>query len=59
MHIILIFKFENFLGISFFDYFTLELMHGYLVDKNDTRYLERRERVYTFLKQPIEIEKVS
>lgn len=29
------------------------------MDKNDPRYLGRRERVYTFLKQPFEIEKVS
>ena len=34
-------------------------MHGYLLDQNDARYVERRERVYTFLKQPVEIEKVK
>ena len=29
------------------------------MDTNNDRYTERRERVYTFLKQPREIEKVS
>ena len=41
-----------------FGYFASELTHGYLVDQNDARYVERRERVYTFLKQPVEIEKM-
>ncbi|XP_078488121.1 transmembrane anterior posterior transformation protein 1 homolog isoform X1 [Ciona intestinalis] len=45
-------------GVSFFSYFTQELTHGYFMDQNDARYTERRERVYTFLKQPREIEKM-
>uniref|UniRef100_H2YLP4 Uncharacterized protein n=1 Tax=Ciona savignyi TaxID=51511 RepID=H2YLP4_CIOSA len=39
-------------------YFTQEMTHGYFMDQNDARYTERRERVYTFLKQPREIEKM-
>nr|CAB3266812.1 transmembrane anterior posterior transformation protein 1 homolog [Phallusia mammillata] len=45
-------------GISFRKYFTQELTHGYFMDENNERYTERRERVYTFLKQPREIEKM-
>ncbi|CAK8689722.1 transmembrane anterior posterior transformation protein 1 homolog [Clavelina lepadiformis] len=44
--------------MNFFEYFTMELTHGYFMDQNDTRYSERRQRVYTFLKQPREIEKM-
>ncbi|XP_039258882.2 transmembrane anterior posterior transformation protein 1 homolog [Styela clava] len=45
-------------GMSFMQYFSREVTHGYFFDENDSRYTERRQRVYTFLKQPIEIEKM-
>ena len=45
--------------VSFLQYYFKEITHGHFMDKNDPRYLGRRERVYTFLKQPFEIEKVS
>jgi len=44
--------------VSFLQYYFKEITHGHFMDKNDPRYLGRRERVYTFLKQPFEIEKV-
>lgn len=39
-------------------YFSREVTHGYFLDENDSRYTERRQRVYTFLRQPVEIEKM-
>jgi len=44
--------------VSFLQYYFKEITHGHFMDKNDPRYLGRRERVYTFLKQPFEIEKM-
>lgn len=44
--------------LSFIRYYLQELTHGHFMDKNDARYSERRERVYTFFKQPFEIEKM-
>lgn len=44
--------------LSFFRYYFHELTHGHFMDKNDFRYNERRERVYIFLRQPFEIEKM-
>ena len=36
-----------------------ELTRGYLLEHDEARYTEKRERVYTFMKIPTEMEKVS
>ncbi|XP_046338085.2 transmembrane anterior posterior transformation protein 1 homolog [Haliotis rufescens] len=44
-------------GISVLKYVTSELTRGYLLERDESKYTERRERVYTFMKTPRELEK--
>lgn len=39
-------------------FFTTELTRGYLLERDKAKFSERRERVYTFMKTPRELEKV-
>ena len=44
--------------ISVFSYLKSELTRGYMLERDECKYAERRERVYTFMKTPRELEKV-
>lgn len=46
-------------GMSVLGYFKSELTRGYLLEGAQEKFTERRERVYTFMKTPRELEKVS
>ena len=46
-------------AISLRGFLFAELTRGYLLGDGDEQYLERRERVYTFMKTPRELEKVG
>ena len=41
-----------------FGYFKSELTRGYLLERDQEKFRERRQRVYTFMKTPRELEKV-
>ncbi|CAG2256414.1 TAPT1 [Mytilus edulis] len=43
--------------VSVFGYFKSELTRGYLLESNQEKFTERRQRVYTFMKTPRELEK--
>lgn len=47
-----------FKGVSVFSYFKSELTRGYLLERDQEKFTERRQRVYTFMKTPRELEKV-
>ena len=46
-------------GISFFSYLAGEVSHSYLSSEDERMYSEKQKRVSTFLKAPLELEKVS
>ena len=46
-------------GISLWRYVYFELTRGYWLERDKARFAERRKRVYTFMKIPRELEKVS
>lgn len=43
--------------MSMMSFFTTELTRGYLLERDKAKFSERRERVYTFMKTPRELEK--
>lgn len=43
--------------VSVFGYFKSELTRGYLLERYQEKFTERRQRVYTFMKTPRELEK--
>ncbi|KAK6185588.1 hypothetical protein SNE40_007789 [Patella caerulea] len=43
--------------MSVFGFITSELTRGYRLERDESKYAERRERVYTFMKTPRELEK--
>lgn len=45
--------------LSLFRFITTELTRGYFLEHNEAKYTERRERVYTCLRIPKEVEKVN
>ncbi|XP_052226013.1 transmembrane anterior posterior transformation protein 1 homolog isoform X2 [Dreissena polymorpha] len=45
--------------MSVFSYFTTELTRGYLLEREEEKYAQKRQRVYTFMKTPRELEKLS
>lgn len=45
--------------LSLVRFITTELTRGYFLEHNEAKYTERRERVYTCLRIPKELEKVS
>ena len=47
------------LDISLWRYVYFELTRGYWLEHDRARFAERRKRVYTFMKIPRELEKVS
>ena len=47
-----------FAAMSVFSYFTSELTRGYLLEREEEKYAQKRQRVYTFMKTPRELEKV-
>lgn len=47
------------LDLSLFRFITTELTRGYFLEHNEAKYTERRERVYTCLRIPKELEKVN
>lgn len=42
---------------SFFDFFKIELTRGYVLEHDEERFSARREKIYTFMKIPRELEK--
>lgn len=44
-------------NVSFTQYFLADLTRGYLLENDGSRYAERREKVYTFMRMPREVEK--
>ena len=42
---------------SFYDFVRTELYRGYQLEHDEERYVARREKVYTFMKIPREVEK--
>ncbi|EDO43155.1 predicted protein, partial [Nematostella vectensis] len=44
--------------LSFLKYFVDEVCRGYVLELDEDRYAEKREKVYTFLKIPREVEKL-
>ncbi|XP_060575133.1 transmembrane anterior posterior transformation protein 1 homolog [Ruditapes philippinarum] len=46
-------------AMSVWSYFTSELTRGYLLEREEEKYAQKRERVYTFMKTPRELEKFS
>lgn len=46
------------LDLSLVRFITTELTRGYFLEHNEAKYTERRERVYTCLRIPKELEKV-
>lgn len=53
-----IITFMFFTDTSVFDYLCGELRRGYLLENDEQRFAERREKFYIFLRIPREIEKV-
>lgn len=47
------------LDLSLIRFITTELTRGYFLEHNEAKYKERRERVYTCLRIPKELEKVT
>ena len=45
-------------GVSFFGYLAGEVSHSYLLREDEQLYSEKQKRVSTFLRAPIELEKV-
>lgn len=45
--------------LSLLRFITTELTRGYFLEHNEAKYTERRERVYTCLRIPKELEKVK
>ncbi|XP_041368796.1 transmembrane anterior posterior transformation protein 1 homolog isoform X2 [Gigantopelta aegis] len=43
--------------LEIFSYLKSELTRGYMLERDEFKYAERRERVYTFMKTPRELEK--
>ncbi|XP_014790977.1 transmembrane anterior posterior transformation protein 1 homolog [Octopus bimaculoides] len=43
-------------GFSLFSYFTSELTRGYVPEKDQKNFTEKRKRIYTFIKIPFELE---
>ncbi|XP_053407130.1 transmembrane anterior posterior transformation protein 1 homolog [Mercenaria mercenaria] len=50
---------NQFRSMSVFSYFTSELTRGYLLEREEEKYAQKRQRVYTFMKTPRELEKFS
>nr|DBA29295.1 TPA: hypothetical protein GDO54_009534 [Pyxicephalus adspersus] len=50
---------RNLSDLSLFRFIRAELTRGYFLEHNEAKYKERRERVYTCLRIPRELEKVS
>ncbi|XP_060565743.1 transmembrane anterior posterior transformation protein 1 homolog [Ruditapes philippinarum] len=50
---------NQFKSMSVWSYFTSELTRGYLLEREEEKYAQKRERVYTFMKTPRELEKFS
>ena len=44
--------------LSLWKYFSAELTRGYLLEHDEARYALKRQRVYTFIRIPKELEKV-
>uniref|UniRef100_T1JP60 Protein TAPT1 homolog n=1 Tax=Strigamia maritima TaxID=126957 RepID=T1JP60_STRMM len=44
-------------NVTFMQYFLADLTRGYLLENDGSRYAERREKVYAFMKMPREVEK--
>lgn len=51
-------KKRNLSDLSLFRFITTELTRGYFLEHNEAKYTERRERVYTCLRIPKELEKL-
>lgn len=51
-------EFLYFPGLSVMSFITTELTRGYLLERDKAKFSERRQRVYTFMKTPRELEKV-
>ncbi|XP_001190526.2 transmembrane anterior posterior transformation protein 1 homolog isoform X1 [Strongylocentrotus purpuratus] len=45
-------------NLSFWSYLTTELTRGYVLENDEARYMQKRERVYTFIRIPKELEKM-
>lgn len=43
-------------GLSMFRYFTSELTRGYLPEKDQKNFTEKRKRIYTFIQVPLQLE---
>jgi hypothetical protein len=43
--------------VSLFNYLTTEVTRGYVLDHDEERYTTRRQKMYTFMKIPRELEK--
>lgn len=44
--------------MSILGYVVAELTRGYMLERDEAKYKEKRQRVYTFMKIPRELEKV-
>lgn len=53
------FTVEGLENISLFSYLYAELTRGYLLEHDEAKFTEKRERVQTFMKIPMELEKVN
>ena len=51
----LIFEFS--FAVSLFNYLVSEVTRGYVLENDEERYTHRREKMYTFMKIPRELEK--
>lgn len=45
-------------NVSFWSYLSTELTRGYVLENDEARYMQKRERVYTFIRVPRELEKM-
>ncbi|XP_071506645.1 transmembrane anterior posterior transformation protein 1 homolog [Diadema antillarum] len=45
-------------NLSFWSYLSTELTRGYVLENDEARYMQKRERVYTFIRVPKELEKM-
>lgn len=43
----------------FYSFFASELSRGYVLEHDEARYTEKTQKVYTFIKIPKEVERVS
>lgn len=50
---------NNLRSMSVLSYFTSELTRGYKLEREEEKYAQKRQRVYTFMKTPRELEKFS